>query len=289
MTSMVAGVLGLACLTTLGGCFDNDPGLQERLIRSQVELEETKQKLQDAQRALDKAQASLKAQAAATPTPAVATATPTSEQLNDGYLAAAKEMRAQLASELTGYSIVNCTLYQVNTVAAMPYTSKVALALRSDKGQQYKIEMPVGADAAGKWKFPTTQEIVDNINKNPPKAIASNTQGVGGSAGNPQEGQRPKQFEPRGQDRPSAPPPVSGVGDGNVDTVTLNWSQSQTRSSTAGRAPAIPPPAPTSMSGGRTADQRAPIAPRPSSQPQPATPTQPAPAMQADQSVLVTF
>ena len=291
--------VALAALTGLGGCFDNDPGMQERYIRAQVELQEQKQKLADTEAALAKAQAALKAaQAAPTPGPVAAAtpAAPSKEQLNDGYIAAAKAMRDQLSSELSGYTIVKCTLYEVNTVAALPYTSQVAVALRSDKGQQYKIEMPVGADATGKWKFPTTQEILDNISKNPPKTVATNTTQNGTTAGNPVDGRGSAPFQPRGQEKAPPPPPVSGMGDGNVDTVTLNWSNSQTRSSSGSghsQAPPVPPPNPAGGTGSgsrSTAEQRPAAQPPRVAAPPPAQPaSQPAPAMPADQSVLVTF
>ena len=288
-TSGGAGVCAAALLALAGlaGCFDNDPGMQEKLIRTQVQLEETKQKLQDATAALDKAQAALKLQAAATPAPAPTPSAPTREQLNDGYIAAAKAMRDQLKNELSGYSILNTRLFEVNTVAALPYTSKVSIALRSDKGQQYKLELPVGADAAGKWKFPTTQEILDGIGKIPSKAVAANNPPAGNSMG----GQRPGSFEPRGQDRSAGPPPIGGVGDSNVETVPLTWSPSQTRSANPDRPQStmpVQPPPPPSASADRNASQHVPAPSRPVVPP-PGQPAQPAPAMPADQSVLVTF
>ena len=289
-----AGVcaVSLLALASLAGCFDNDPGMQEKLIRSQVQLEETKQKLQEATAALEKAQAALKSQAAATPAPMPTPVAPTKEQLNDGYIAAAKEMRDQLKTELSGYTILNTRLFEVNTVAVLPYTSKVSIALRSDKGQQYKLELPVGADAAGKWKFPTTQEILDGIGKISPKAVAANNPQTGPASGNPMGGQRPGPFEPRGQDRPAGPPPVGGIGDSNVETVPLTWSPSQTRSSNSDRsqgAAPVQPPLPPSVPPGRTASQGTTVPPPRQIIPPPGQPAQPAPAMPADQSVLVTF
>ena len=302
------GLLGAVSLVGLAGCFDNDPGMQERLIRAQVELQEQKQKLQDTEAALQRAQAALKAAQSAAPTTPAATpaeapaqaAAPSKQELEDTYLQSAKEMKKDLVANLTGYTVVNCTLYEVNTVAVLPYTSKVAVALRSDKGQPFKVEMPVGADQAGKWKFPTTKEILENLKNSPAgqppgnKTVASSSQQSGTTPGNPVEGPRQGPFQPRGQDRPPAPPPVS---DGNVETVQFNWSKSQTRPSSGdggGRSPGggasggsapVPPPIPPSTNTTASESRPAP-APAPRG---PQQPSQPAPAMPSDQSVLVTF
>lgn len=258
-------LLGAGALLALAGCFDNDPGLQERLVRTQADLQEKTRKVQELETALEKARERTPAPAetpaaASAPTPAMLT----KEQLEETYVAAARAMRQQVESDLSGYKVENCALFKVDMPSvALPYTSKVALNLRSAAGQPYRLEFPVGADWSGKWTFPATGEIVATLEKAPAQAAAGANGSGAGSRGGPSAPARP------------AGRHVEGPANTSVETVEMTWGSNNRR------APGVAAPAPQTP--------RASSVP-PAGNPAPAPSSGPArPAMPSERDVLIQF
>ena len=213
----------------------------------------------------------------------------TKEQLEETYVAAAKEMRRKVESELTGYTVENCTLFKVDMPSvALPYTSKVALNLRSTAGQPYRLEFPVGADWSGKWTFPATGDVVSTLEKAQTQAASSPRTPPAGGGG----GASPRNPSVGGGGGSASARPTGRYGEGpantSVETIEMSWG---------GRSPGVAAPrrpAPTS-DGGRPAPETPRVtsqAPSDAAPPGPATrpnPGQTRPAMQSERDVLIQF
>ncbi len=283
-------LLGAGTLLALAGCFDNDPGLQERLVRTQAELQDRSRRVQELESALEKARAT-PTPAVTEPSPATAAATPamlTKEQLEETYVAAAKDMRQKVESELSGYAVENCTLFKVDMPSvALPYTSKVALNLRSSAGQPYRLEFPVGADWSGKWTFPATGDVVATLEKVQTQAAASPRPPAGGGSGG--GGPRGPAASGGGSSAPVRPVGRYGEGPANtaVETIEMSWGNS--RRSPGVAAPRQPVPDAPTAGGGGSQTPRVSSAPQPSPPPGNAAGGPPRPAMQAERDVLIQF
>ncbi len=153
----------------LVGCSE-DPGLQEKLVRMQAELQQKTRELEQAQTALQKAQADLKtASPSATPASAdsgTASAAPASgstltrEQLEESYVVASKELKRRVEGETKGIAVNDFTSFPVVMPSSSnPYTSKIALTVQADGARNYRLEFPVNADTTGKWNFPGPPEV----------------------------------------------------------------------------------------------------------------------------------
>ena len=248
LTLLGAGALAMA----LSGCFDNDPGLQERLVRTQADLQEKTRKVQELETALEKARERSPAPAdspATTSSSASSAATPamlTKEQLEETYVAAAKVMRQQVESDLSGYTVENCALFKVDMPSvALPYTSKVALNLRSTAGQPYRLEFPVGADWSGKWTFPATGDIAASLEKAQAQASSparTPAAGAGSRGGAAPAGGSTAAARPSGRSS-------EGPASTSVETVEMTWGNSSRRTPgvAAPRQPA--PEAPADAAG----------------------------------------
>lgn len=285
------------------GCFDNDPGLQERLVRTQAELQEKTRRLQETEAALEKARtvareprpaetpAAAATTASATPTPAMLSR----EQLEETYVASAKEMRRKVEAELKGYAVENCTLFRVDMPSvALPYTSKVALNLRSDAGQPYRLEFPVGADWSGKWTFPATGDVVTTLDKVRAQAATA-------APPSPRSPSAPASA-PRGGGPATASRPAGRSSEGpantSVETIELGWGNNRSPGVAAPRRPPAGGAAPSELSGApgpataaapRTAAGQPQLPPSPAAPEPPATAGPPKPAMQSDRDVLIQF
>ena len=290
--------LGAGVVLCLTGCFDNDPGLQERLVRTQAEVQDKSRRIQELEAALEKAQTASARQPA--PTPAETTASPTpamlsKEQLEGTYVTAAKEMRQKVEAEVAGYTVENCTLFKVDMPSvALPYTSKVALNLRSRAGQPYRLEFPVGADWSGKWTFPATGDVIATLEKAQAQAAATpRTPPTGGNNNGP--GTPPRGPTSVGGGNPTASTRPGGrAGEGpattGVETIEMSWGGRRS-------SPGVAAPRRTAETPDATGpDTSSPAAPRVSSStvPPPAAPpagpnAQPRSAMPSERDVLIQF
>lgn len=289
-------LLGAGTLLALAGCFDNDPGLQERLVRTQAELQDKSRRVQELETALEKARADARdrpttppAETASTPAPAAVPAMLNREQLEETYVVAAKDMRQKVESGLTGYAVEKCTLFKVDMPSvALPYTSKVALNLRSSAGQPYRLEFPVGADWSGKWSFPTPGDVAATLEK------ASAQAGGGGPPARTPAGAGPRGGSSSTANAGTPARPSGRAAEGpattGVETIEMNWGGRSSPGVAAPRQPAPPEAsAPVAAGGSRATPPR--VSPAGDSAPAaPGSGTAPArPAMQSERDVLIQF
>ena len=145
----------------LAGCSDRAQELEERVTQMQRQLDQTEKQLQAANHALaDRAAAQ-----SATPTSSVATGgLPSRDAVEQSYAASVAAFRKELDSKLKDFRVESCTTHSVQMPSEFfPFTSQLSLALLSKDGKNFTTDIPVKADATGKWVFPTASEVTQRI------------------------------------------------------------------------------------------------------------------------------
>lgn len=225
------GVWAVLAGAVLAGCVDRSQQMEEQVTSLRRELDEAQERLRASQRELAEAR-----EKSASEPAAAGGGMPASEAVEESYMAATKELRRQIEAKLTAFTIDTCTLHNVQVAEEThPFTSAISLSLRGADGTPYQMSFPVKANAAGKWSFPETDEIVARIEgvRNDRTALASETPAPGGN------------------------PPIKAFM-GADETVVIPWPED------AARAPApsqAPPPASAAAPPARDGGAPAPVMP----------------------------
>lgn len=291
----------------LAGCQASDPGLEEKLTRAQAELEAAKKELAAANERIEalkkEVEAARSAPAPAAPSAQPATAVNTAslkplgrEALEESYVSAARNLQRKIESALSSqYRIESFTLHPVEIAPQIttPYTSRLQIAFtrKADSVPIY-VDLPVGADYSGEWKFPAPEEIAKTLAAGgtpPPQTLLP-----GSGPGAPPPPQKPQQAV--------VDPNIVNMAPG-TPTVIFNWNDGPQAPAAAQQPPAYPgaaqpppaqPPAglPQFVMPGAAAPPAA-QEPPPVSQPPPAQPqapaSEPAKVMPTDRDVIIQF
>jgi outer membrane murein-binding lipoprotein Lpp len=251
-------LVGATLLTTafVAGCSDRAQQVEEQVTELQRQVQALETQLDAAKREASSAKEQ-QAQPAASPTSdstaaaAAPSEIPSKGALEASYEAASKKLREELVSKIAGMRVESCSTQSVRIHKDVyPFDSEVTLSLRSNDGKSYQLAVPVKADCAGKWLFPSSEEIVANINASKNETPVSE-QAAASAARSESSSGRPR-------------PPVMAI-DG---TINIQWPEDRRSSPPARR----PQEAPTM----RTTSNSAPATPAPTAPPA-ATPA-PAPA-----------
>lgn len=193
--------------------------MEEKVTQLQKELDRTQTDLQTARQAVNVANEELSRLKANAPSvkpetraaPSVAPTLPARKELEDAYMASAKELKKALQGPLKNFTIDSFTLHNVQLPdSQFPFASSISLSMKSSDGKSYELDFPVKADAKGKWVFPDPAEIAlrvaEAIKKTATTAPASEP-----SASRP----------PKTEQAPSAPTTVP-----SNSTVVIQWPDS---------------------------------------------------------------
>ena len=282
---LITSVLGVSCGLT--SCNERSQDLDERVTQLQKQLDQTQTELQAANQSLKTAKddvARLTKERArpepappSRPPPAAPVSTlPSKDALEKTYTAKAKVLKQDLQGKLKQYKLDTCTLYQIDvTPPEYPVTSKISLALRTNTGGAFHLDVPVKADRSGNWIFPDSAEILQRIEEIGRTAATARSAPVPASA--------PATVN---SGVPVAPQTGrSGTGQRADKTVVIQWP-----GSTPAPAQQQPPPQPQQQPAAA-----APAAPTRSSAPvsAPVTVSHPggggAPGLPADRTVTIQW
>ena len=142
--------------------------MEEKVTQLQKELDRTQTDLQTARQAVNVANEELTRLKANAPSvkpetraaPSVAPTLPARKELEDAYMASAKELKKALQGPLKNFTIDSFTLHNVQLPdSQFPFASSISLSMKSSDGKSYELDFPVKADAKGKWVFPDPAEI----------------------------------------------------------------------------------------------------------------------------------
>jgi hypothetical protein len=245
----------------LASCGERAQELEEKVTQMQRQLDQTEKQLQAANQAL------ANRAAAQSPSPNSSVALgglPSREAVEQSYAASVAAFRKELDSTLKDFSIQSVTTHSVQMPSEFfPFTSQLSLDLLSKDGKSFTTDIPVKANAAGKWVFPSVSEVTQRIENAGRMASTGETHSA--SAGQ-------NQTSALEQSRPYMK--VNG-------TFVIQWPDS------------APAPAPASTRAPATTVQ-ATVAPAASLPPAPAAPSPPArqvpnAVMPSDRDVHVQF
>ncbi len=221
-------IVGALCLA---GCQGSDPGLEEKLTRAEAELETKKREISEAnkqieelKKELETARSTLQPPAEAPPAQAVNTSQGKPidpDLLEEGYVNAARSLQRKLEQSLSAeYQIKSFTLHSVEIAPQVttPYSSRLQISfVRKSDSTPLHLDLPVGADYSGEWKFPSLEDISKSLaaGGTPPvqetKSASVPTQ--------PTAPQTPVQ--------PTVDPNVVNISPG-APTIIFNWDNSET-------------------------------------------------------------
>ncbi len=277
---------------TFAGCDLSDPGMEEKLARSQAELEALRRDLKTAQEQIESLRGELK-KAHDTASPAAAAGTGASatqsvetsafqpvpaEELEEGYVLAARQLRRKLDSDLQEAKVVGFTMYNVEVAPAVtnPYTSRVKMEFTKQDGSHVIVDLPVGADFRGSWTFPTIDEIRGEIARggtpSPVPTVVASTPAT------PSESQ-PSASTPQPVSEPTVEPMAPGA-----ETIVVDWGDG------AGMQPAQPT-APRQQTSGPPQEVPSSLTSPPAAAqpPEVSQPSIPAPVRPVDRDVIIKF
>jgi hypothetical protein len=157
--------LGFCASLLLASCSDRGQEMEEKIAQMQKQLDTAQKQLQAAQQAL----------AAQQPTPQLTTQSststssttgglPTRQTVEQTYATSVSIFRKELEANLKNFRVESCTTHSVEMPTEFfPFTSQISLALVSDDGRNFSTDIPVKADATGKWIFPSVAEVTQRI------------------------------------------------------------------------------------------------------------------------------
>jgi hypothetical protein len=133
--------------------------MEEKVTQLQRQLDQTQKQLQAANQAL----ASQKPVETTTSSES-SSGLPSRESLEQSYSARVSAFRKELDASLKDFRIQSFTVHSVQMPAEFyPFTSQLSLAFVSADGKNFTTDIPVKADATGKWVFPTVTEVMQRI------------------------------------------------------------------------------------------------------------------------------
>ena len=145
----------------LASCSDRAQELEEKVTQMQRQLDQTEKQLRAANQAL----ANRGPADGATQTSSVTTGgLPTRDAVEQSYAGSVAAFRKELDSKLTDFRVQSCTTHSVQMPSEFfPFTSQLSLTLLSKDGRNFTTDIPVKADATGKWVFPAVSEVTQRI------------------------------------------------------------------------------------------------------------------------------
>jgi len=230
--------------------------MEEKIAQMQKQLDAAQKQLQAANQALAAQQP-----AAQQPTQSSTSSTtgglPARETVEQTYATSVSTFRKELEANLKDFRVESCTTHSVEMPTEFfPFTSQISLALVSDDGRNFSTDIPVKADATGKWIFPSVAEVTQRIES--VRVASSST----ASRSN-----KPKQSTTTTAAQPPPPPYMKVDG-----TFVVQWPDSNPQpAASAARTPAIAESQPVAT-----------VAPAPTAPPPPAPP-QPTAAQSSNQ------
>ncbi len=267
-------------------CRQTDPGVEEKLARATAEMDSLRADLATAHTQVESLKKELEKSSSAQ-RPSSTTVAPTNtgaykplpiEQLEEGYIAAARVLRRKLETELKDFTIKGYTFERVRVApeVATPYTSKIGIEFLRPDGQTFKVELDAAADFSGVWTFPSHQTIREEITRGLTAPIQPTAPPVTAQQGN---------SSAPTQQVPSLMP--------NSGTVRIDWGD-------AAQRPQPQPPQTPPASSGVQFDMPPPAAVPPNAGYQPPAPPSAPPAqappagdpvkvMPTDRDVLIQF
>jgi hypothetical protein len=150
----------LFCITLfLTSCSERAQEMEEKVTQLQRQLDQTQKQLQAANQAL----ASRKQEEPVRSSESSA-GLPSRDALEQSYSSRVSAFRKELDASLKDFRIESCTVHSVQMPAEFyPFTSQLSLAFVSTDGKNFTTDIPVKADASGKWVFPTVAEVTQRI------------------------------------------------------------------------------------------------------------------------------
>ena len=244
----------------LNSCSDRAQEMEEKVTQMQRQLDQTQKELQAANQAL-----ASRAPAQPTQTSTTTGGLPSREAVEQSYSTSVNAFRKELDANLKDFRVESCTTHSVQMPAEFfPFTSQLSLALVSTDGKNFTTDIPVKADATGKWIFPTVGEVTQRIETAKRMASAPSSSSTA-----------------RKQTEPGQPPPPYMKVDG---TFVIQWPDSNAR------VPAVAARTPPPVESPPSPAASAPPPPRAQSPPaQPTTQPGAQPVMPVDRDVQIQF
>jgi hypothetical protein len=246
-------------------CSDRGQEMEEKVTQMQRQLDDAQKQLQAANQAL----ASRAPAGATTETVTAASSTtgglPSRDAVEQSYSASVSAFRKDLDANLKDFRVESCTTHSVQMPTEFfPFTSQLSLALVSADGKNFTTDIPVKADVAGKWVFPTVAEVTQRIEKaNRAASTATSSRSTA-------------------QNQPASAQPAPYM---KVDgTFVIQWPDSNTNASRA----ATRTPAPVESTPVAAASAPPPPRPQPTSAQPPSRPGA-NPVMPVDRDVQIQF
>lgn len=147
----------------LASCSDRGQEMEEKVAQMQKQLDAAQKQLQAANQALA-AQQQTPQQTTQTSTSSTTGGLPPRETVEQTYATSVSTFRKELEANLKNFRVESCTTHSVEMPTEFfPFTSQISLALVSDDGRNFSTDIPVKADATGKWIFPTVAEVTQRI------------------------------------------------------------------------------------------------------------------------------
>ncbi len=249
-----------ACFALLAGCTEQSQELEEKVTQLRKELDRTQNELQTTQQALKASTEELtrlktnvrSTKPEAVTVPSVSPVFPPRKELEDSYMASAKELKKALQGPLKDFTIGSFTLHNIQlSDSQFPIASSISLSLQSSDGKSYQLDFPVKADAKGKWVFPEPAEIAQRVTEAKKNAVSESSTSRG----------------PRTEQTPNVPTTMPSSA-----TVVIQWPDSTAPKDTAKRSESATKPPET-----------APRAPQTTPAPNPKQ------TIPADRDVLIRF
>lgn len=149
--------LGAALFLT--SCSERAQEMEEKVTQLQRQLDQTQKQLQAANQALANKKPEEPARGSET-----SSGLPSRDALEQSYSTRVTAFRKELDASLKDFRIQSFTVHNVQMPAEFyPFTSQLSLAFVSTDGKNFTTDIPVKADATGKWVFPTVAEVTQRV------------------------------------------------------------------------------------------------------------------------------